>query len=155
MKNIIFATFSSLRLYFSTININLKAVFNVTQILLPNFKSGSSIVNLSSLAGLRALANHAIYSASKAGVDALTRAFALELGSKNIRVNSVNPTVVLTKMSIKYWMAERGDPLKARIPLNRFCELNEVTDAILYLLSDKSSFINGHSLPLEGGFCSA
>lgn len=156
MKNIIFATFSSLRLYFSTININLKAVFNVTQILLSNFKSGSSIVNLSSLAGLRALANHAIYSASKAGVDALTRAFALELGSKNIRVNSVNPTVVLTEMSIKYWtQPERGDPLKARIPLNRFCELKEVTDAILYLLSDKSSFVNGHSLPLEGGFCSA
>ncbi|XP_037045543.1 L-xylulose reductase-like [Bradysia coprophila] len=139
----------------NTININLKAVFNVTQTLLPNFNEGASIVNLSSQAGLRAFANHAVYSASKAGVDALSRAFALELGPRKIRVNSVNPTVVLTEMSIHYWTPERGDPLKARIPLNRFCELNEVTDAIVYLLSDKSSFINGHSLPVEGGFCSA
>lgn len=52
-------------------NVNVKAVFNVTQALLPNFNNGSSIVNLSSLAGLRALANHAIYSASKAAVDAV------------------------------------------------------------------------------------
>lgn len=156
VNNLISDIFFSFRLHFSIININLKAVFNVTQILLPNFNAGSSIVNISSLTGLRAIANHAIYSASKAGVDALTRAFALELGSKNIRVNSVNPTVVLTEMSTKYWtQPERGDPLKARIPLNRFCELNEVTDAIVYLLSDKSSFITGHSLPLEGGYCSA
>lgn len=139
----------------SLLNINLKAVFNVTQTLLKNYKSGSSIVNISSLAGIRAFHNHAAYSASKAGVDALTRAFALELGERKIRVNSVNPTVVLTEMSIHYWTPERGDPLKSRIPLSRFCELNEVSDAILFLLSEKSSFINGHLMPLEGGFCAA
>lgn len=130
-------------------------MFNVTQTLLANFESGCSIVNLSSLAGIRAFANHAAYSASKAGVDALTRAFALELGDRQIRVNSVNPTVVMTEMSKYYWTPERGDPLKARIPLRRFCELKEVSDAILFLLSEKSGFINGHLLPLEGGFCAA
>lgn len=135
-------------------NINVKAVFNVTQALLPNFNNGGSIVNLSSLAGLRALVNHAIYSASKAAVDGLTRAFALELGPRNIRVNSVNPTVVLTKMSIAYWTEpSRSEKMKSRIPLNRFAELKEVSDPIIFLLSDKSSFINGHCMPIEGGCC--
>lgn len=138
----------------STMNINVKAVFNVTQALLPNINDGGSIVNLSSLAGLRALANHSIYSASKAAVDAFTRAFALELAPRNIRVNSVNPTVVMTEMSRTYWSEPtREETMKSKIPLHRFAELNEVTDPILFLLSDKSSFINGHLLPIEGGAC--
>lgn len=135
-------------------NVNVKAVFNVTQALLPNFNDGGSIVNLSSLAGLRAFANHAIYSASKAAVDGLTRAFALELGPRNIRVNSVNPTVVLTAMSIPIWSEPtKAEKMKSRIPLHRFAELNEVSDPIIFLLSEKSSFINGHSMPIEGGCC--
>lgn len=138
---------------FSTINVNVKAVFNVTQSLLPNIVDGGSIVNISSLASLTAFEGHTIYSASKAAVDAITRNLALELGPRNIRVNSVNPTVILTKMSIVNW----SDPVKAQalknhIPLHRFGELKEVTDAIVFLLSDSSTFINGHSLPVEGGF---
>lgn len=133
---------------------NVKAVFNVTQALLPNMSDGSSIVNVSSLASLRSLPNHSMYSASKAAVDSLTRSFALELGPRNIRVNSVNPTVVLTKMSIPNWSdPEKSEKMKSRIPLHRFAELNEVNDPILFLLSEKSSFINGHSLPIEGGCC--
>lgn len=135
-------------------NVNVKAVFNVTQTLLPNINNGGSIVNLSSLAGLHAFANHSIYSASKAAVDALTRSFALELGPRNIRVNSINPTVVLTQMSIPNWSEPtKAERMKSRIPLHRFAELKEVADPIIFLLSDKSSFINGHSVPIEGGFC--
>lgn len=134
--------------------VNVKGVFNVTQTLLPNMNNGGSIVNLSSLAGLRALENHAFYSASKAALDALTRAFALELGPRNIRVNSVNPTVIMTKMSVEYWSEPtREKTMKSRIPLNRFGEFNEVSDPIIFLLSEKSSFINGHCLPIEGGCC--
>ncbi|XP_055301271.1 L-xylulose reductase-like [Sitodiplosis mosellana] len=137
-----------------TMNINVKAIFNVTQALLPNLNDGSSIVNLSSLASLRALPNHSIYSASKAAVDAFTRGFALELAPRNIRVNSVNPTVILTKMSIPNWSEPtKAEKMKSKIPLHRFGELNEVSDPIIFLLSDKSSFINGHSLPIEGGAC--
>lgn len=137
----------------STINVNLKALFNVTQTLLSNIRDGGSIVNVSSLAGMRGVANHAIYSASKAGVDALTRSFALELGPRKIRVNSVNPTVVLTAMSIPNWSDPvKSERLMSRMPLHRFAELNEVSDPIIYLLSEKSSFINGHLLPIEGGF---
>lgn len=126
----------------------------MTQTLLPSINDGASIVNLSSLAGLRALANHSVYSASKAAVDGLTRAFALEFGPRRIRVNSVNPTVILTKMSIPNWSEPtKAEKMKSRIPLHRFGELNEVSDPIIFLLSDKSSFINGNSLPIEGGCC--
>lgn len=134
-------------------NVNVKAIFNISQALLPNIKNGGSIVNISSLAAYSAINNHSVYSASKAAVDALTKSFALELGPRNIRVNSVNPTVVMTKMSRQNW----NDPVKVealwnRIPLHRFAELKEVSDPIIFLLSDQSSFINGHLLPIEGGF---
>lgn len=131
----------------------MKAIFNVTQCVVPHMKSGGSIVNLSSLAGLSAIDGHSVYTATKAAVDGLTKSFALELGPRNIRVNSINPTVVMTEMSKANWK----DPVKnkaytSNIPLGRFAEVHEVVDPIVYLLSDKSSFINGHLLPIEGGY---
>ncbi|XP_004518815.1 L-xylulose reductase [Ceratitis capitata] len=136
-----------------TFDVNIKAVFNVTQALLPKFKTGSSIVMVSSLAASRSFDGHTIYSATKAALDSLTRSLALELGPRQIRVNSVNPTVVLTKMGRDNWSDEKkSGPLLAHIPLNRFCEINEVIDGIAYLLSSKSTFVNGHHLNLEGGY---
>lgn len=134
-------------------DVNIKAVFAVTQSLLPNLRNGSSIVNVSSIAASRSFAGHAAYSATKAALDSLTRSLALELGPRQIRVNSVNPTVVLTRMGRENWSEpEKSGPLLAHIPLKRFCEVREVTDAIAYLLSEKSSFVNGHHINLEGGY---
>lgn len=134
-------------------NINVKAVFNVTQVLSPYFKSGASIVNLSSLAGLRAFPEHSLYHISKAGVDALTRSLALEFGPRNIRVNSVNPTACMTEMGRAVWSdKKKAEGLWSRIPLYRFAEVKEVVDPILFFLGSQSSFVNGHSLPIEGGF---
>lgn len=133
-------------------DINVKAVFNVTQCVIPHMVNGGSIVSLSSLAGLHAFNEHAVYSSSKAAVDALTRTLALELGPKGIRVNSVCPTAVLTSMGRAVWTKEKAAGLLSRIPLNRFGQVKEVTDAIVFFLSDSSSFVNGHHLPLEGGF---
>lgn len=140
--------------FHSTMNVNLKGVFNVTQIVIPNINDGGSIVNVSSLAGLSAIAEirASIYTASKACLDGLTRALALEYGKRNIRVNSVNPTVVLTKNSLHHWSGARGDSLKRRIPLNRFAEVREVVEPIIFLLSEQSSFINGQCIPIEGGY---
>ncbi|XP_070381096.1 L-xylulose reductase-like isoform X1 [Dermacentor albipictus] len=112
-----------------------------------------AIVNVSSQAGIAALANHAVYCASKAALDQLTRVMALELGPHKIRVNSVNPTVTNTPMSLVGW----SDPLKAsnmrsKIPLGRFAEPEEVCDAVLYLLSDHASMITGTVLPVDGGY---
>ncbi|XP_068158935.1 L-xylulose reductase [Drosophila tropicalis] len=134
-------------------NVNIKAVFNVTQALLPKLRDGSSIVNVSSIAASRSFAGHTAYSATKAALDSLTKSLALELGPRKIRVNSVNPTVVLTKMGRDNWSdPAKSGPLLAHIPLNRFCEVQEVVDAIGYLLSNKSTFVNGHHILLEGGY---
>ncbi|XP_053676736.1 L-xylulose reductase [Anopheles nili] len=139
--------------YDRTFDVNVKAAFHVAQILAPKMGPGSSIVNVSSLAGLKAIHGHCVYSMSKAAVDGLTKNLALELGSRKIRVNSVNPTVILTRMGRENWSdPAKADPLKAKIPLGRFGEVDEVVAPIVYLLSDQSSFINGHSLPVEGGF---
>lgn len=142
--------------YDKTMDVNLKACFNVIQSLLPKLENGSSIVNLSSVASLKALADHTVYCMSKAGLDALTRNLALELGPRKIRVNSVNPTVILTRMGRENWSdPQKAGPLLSRIPLNRFGEVKEVVDPVIWLLSDESSYINGHCLPIEGGLMSA
>lgn len=112
-------------------------------------------MNLSSLASQRSFAGHSIYSAAKAGVDSLTKSFVLELGSagRKIRVNSVNPTVILTKMGRDHWSdPAKSAPLLNRIPMHRFGEINEVIEPILFLLSNRSSFVNGESLLIEGGY---
>lgn len=118
-------------------------------------KKSGSVVNISSQASLAGLLNHTVYSASKGGVDAFTRACALELGSYNIRVNSVNPTVIMTEMGRKWWSEpSRGGTMLHKIPLGRFGEVYEVVDAVLFLLSERSSMITGTCLPIDGGFVS-
>lgn len=137
----------------ATFNVNVKAVFNITQSLVPKLKEGAKIVNVSSLASTRSFAGHSAYSATKAALDSLTKSLALELGPKKIRVNSVNPTVILTKMGRDNWSdPKKADPLLNHIPLKRFGEVEEVVNAITYLLGDESSYVNGHQLFLEGGY---
>jgi len=112
-----------------------------------------SIVNVSSQAALVALDDHLSYSASKAALDAATRALCVELGPSGIRVNSVNPTVTLTPMAVLAWSdpAKRAPALQA-IPLRRFAESAEVAAPILFLLSDAASMISGVCLPIDGGY---
>lgn len=115
-----------------------------------------SIVNLSSQASLIALDEHLAYSASKAALDAITRALCLELGPHGIRVNSVNPTVTLTPMAVKVWSApEKRDPMLAAIPLRRFAETEDVVRPVLFLLGDGAAMITGVSLPIDGGYTCA
>ena len=136
--------------------VNVKAVVNVTQIVAKGMierKSGGAIVNVSSQAGIAALKDHLIYSASKGALDAMTKVMALEYGPHGIRTNSINPTVTMTEMAKVGW----SDPVVAqamlsKIPLGRFAEVDDVVDVILYLLSDKADMINGVLLPIDGGF---
>ena len=116
-------------------------------------KRAGSIVNVSSQAALVALDDHLSYSASKAALDAVTRALCIELGPYGIRVNSVNPTVTLTPMAVQAWSdpAKRDPALKA-IPLHRFAESAEVAAPIMFLLSDAASMISGVCLPIDGGY---
>ncbi len=114
---------------------------------------GGSIVNVSSQASLVALRGHVSYGSSKAALDNITRVSALELGRHNIRVNSVNPTVVMTPMSAWHWGRDDvGGPLLAAMPLGRWATEDEIAAPIVFLLSDKASMITGVSLPVDGGF---
>ncbi|CAH2106443.1 unnamed protein product [Euphydryas editha] len=139
-----------------TFDINVKAALNISQVVARKMvenKTPGSIVNISSQASKAALKDHAIYSASKAALDALTRAMALELGPYGIRVNSVNPTVIMTAMAKVGWSdPKKSSEMLAKIPLGRFGEVSEVVNAVVFLLSEKSSMINGVELPIDGGF---
>jgi NAD(P)-dependent dehydrogenase (short-subunit alcohol dehydrogenase family) len=115
--------------------------------------NGGSIVNVSSQASLGALNGHISYGSSKAAVDNITRVSALELGKYNIRVNSVNPTVVMTPMSAWYWGREDiGGPFLKAMPLGRWATEDEIAAPITFLLSDAASMITGVSLPIDGGY---
>ncbi|MFL9881930.1 SDR family oxidoreductase [Paraburkholderia agricolaris] len=116
-------------------------------------KRAGSIVNVSSQAALVALDDHLSYSASKAALDAVTRALCVELGPFGIRVNSVNPTVTLTPMAVQAWSDPvKRDPALKAIPLGRFAESAEVAAPIMFLLSDAASMISGVCLPIDGGY---
>ncbi|CAI2355367.1 unnamed protein product [Caenorhabditis sp. 36 PRJEB53466] len=139
-----------------TFAVNVRGPILIAQLVARNFvdrQIKGSIVNVSSQAAIRPLDNHTVYCASKAALDMVTRCLANELGSQNIRVNSVNPTVVMTDMGRDNW----SDPAKKqkmldRMPIKRFAEVDEVVNAVLFLLSDASSMTTGSALPVDGGF---
>lgn len=117
--------------------------------------NGGAIVNVSSQASPVALRGHISYGSSKAALDNITRVSALELGRYGIRVNSVNPTVVMTEMSAFYWgRPEIGEPFLQQMPLGRWATEDEIAAPIVFLLSDGASMISGVSLPIDGGFTS-
>jgi len=138
------------------ININARGallVIKYTSRSMIRLGNGGSIVNVSSQASLVALNGHISYGSSKAAVDNITRVSALELGKHNIRVNSVNPTVVMTPMSAWYWGREDiGGPFLQAMPLGRWATEDEIAAPITFLLSDAASMITGVSLPIDGGY---
>ncbi len=115
--------------------------------------NGGAIVNVSSQASLVGLAGHISYASSKGAVDAMTRVCALELGKYNIRVNAVNPTVVMTPMSEWYWGREDiGGPLLETMPLHKWATEEDCAGPIVFLLSDAAAMISGVCLPVDGGY---
>ncbi len=114
---------------------------------------GGSIVNVSSQASLVGLSGHISYASSKGAVDAMTRVSALELGPHGIRVNAVNPTVVMTPMSEWYWGREDiGPPFLEKMPLRKWATEMDCAGPIVFLLSDASAMVSGVCLPVDGGF---
>ncbi|XP_075702583.1 L-xylulose reductase [Rhinoderma darwinii] len=137
-------------------DVNVRAAILVSQIVARQMIERGvpgAIVNVSSQASQVALQNHSVYCATKGALDMLTKVMALELGPKKIRVNCVNPTVVMTDMGRANWSdANKAASMLNRIPLGRFAEVDDVVHSILFLLSDKSAMITGSCLPVDGGY---
>lgn len=125
----------------------------MTRTVIPHLKPGSSIVNVSSIAGSRAMAGWAIYNASKFGVVGFSKSMALELGPKGIRVNVVAPGQIHTPTNI----AVRKGPeaiertAEAACAMGRFGTVEEVAAVVLFLMSDAASYVNGAVIDVDGG----
>ena len=92
-----------------------------------------------------------VYSSSKAALDHAARIQALELGPHQIRVNTVRPTVVLTKLALENWAEDKLAAMKAAVPLGTLPQPADVAQAVAWLLSDHSRFVTGASIPVDGG----
>lgn len=135
------------------LTINLKSVFNITkQVVRPMMKARKgSIINMSSIIGIRGNAGQSSYAASKAGIIGFTKSMAQELGSRNIRCNAIAPGFVETDMTQYLKEGEAAKAFIEKIPLGRFSTGDEIADAALYLASDMSSYVTGQVLSVCGG----
>jgi NAD(P)-dependent dehydrogenase (short-subunit alcohol dehydrogenase family) len=115
---------------------------------------GGAIVNTSSIAGLIGLPTAAHYVAAKHGVVGLTRTAALEYAGDGIRVNCVNPGYIQTPMT-RETMEERFDEIMAKVPVRRLGLPEEIAEAVVWMCSDKASFMTGASHSVDGGYCAA
>ena len=138
-----------------TMAVNMRAPFLLAQTLAPQMiaQKAGKIINVSSQAGVIAVEDHGAYSASKGGINMLTKVMTAEWAKHNIQTNAVCPNVILTPMGEKVWGApEKGDPMKAKTPLGRFGKPVEVADMILYLASSASDFVCGEIMMIDGGY---
>ena len=134
------------------INVNLKSVFNTVKAATRTFmkQKAGSIINLTSVVGLKGNPGQANYAASKAGIIGFTKSVALELGSRNIRSNAIAPGFIETEMT-EQLDQKTVDSWRAAIPLRRGGTPQDVSDCVLYLASDLSSYVTGQVLQVDGG----
>jgi NAD(P)-dependent dehydrogenase (short-subunit alcohol dehydrogenase family) len=138
-------------------NVNVRAPFYLMQRAMPHLiRSQGSVVNVSSVTGLRAFPGILAYCASKAAVDQLTRCAALELASQGVRVNAVNPGVVLTGLHRSGGMTEAAysaflEHSKTTHPLGRVGRPEEVAELIFFLASERAGWITGATVSIDGG----
>ena len=137
-------------------NVNFKGAFFTLQKFLPVLKDGASVINLSSINAYTGMPNTAVYAASKAALNSLTRTAAYELAPRHIRVNAVNPGPVNTAIFGKLGLPddaikEFATAMQNRIPLKRFGEPDDIANLVAFLASDKSSFITGAEYNIDGG----
>jgi len=148
---------TSLEDWSAMLRINLDSVFILTQEALPHLRAhAGNIVNVSSVTGVRAFPGVLAYCVSKAGLDQFTRCVALELAESGVRVNAVNPGVVVSNLHRRGGMDEDAyaaflEHSRTTHPLGRVGEPNDIADAIVYLASDRAGWVTGVTLSLDGG----
>lgn len=136
----------------SVLTVNLKSVYNLTKaVIMPMIKqNGGSIINMSSVVGVSGNAGQTNYSASKAGIIGFTKSIAKELGSRNIRCNSIAPGFIISEMTDKLSESVKNDWIN-KIPLKRGGKPEDVANTALFLASELSSYINGQTIHVCGG----
>jgi 3-oxoacyl-[acyl-carrier protein] reductase len=132
---------------------NLKSVFNMTkQVIKPMMKARKgSIINMSSIVGMRGNAGQSSYAASKAGIIGFTKSIAAELGSRNVRCNAIAPGFIETDMTHYLKEGEAAQAFLSKIPLGRFGSTEEIANVTLFLASDMSSYVTGQTISTCGG----
>jgi NAD(P)-dependent dehydrogenase (short-subunit alcohol dehydrogenase family) len=148
---------TSLEAWDAMLNINLRAIFYLMQKAVPSLvERRGNVVNVSSVTGMRAFPGVLAYCVSKAGVDQLTRCAALELAAKGVRVNAVNPGVVVTEIHRRGGMTEEQydsflERSKQTHPLGRVGQTREIAELVFFLASDRASWITGATYSIDGG----
>jgi gluconate 5-dehydrogenase/3-oxoacyl-[acyl-carrier protein] reductase len=136
------------------LDVNVRGVLLFTVAVLPAMLAAGSgsIVSLSSISGVRGTPRRAVYAASKAAIDGMTRALAMEYGPRGIRANAVAPGVVPTALWVEH-LAKPGvaDDVLATIPIRRLTEAEEIADVVTFLASDASRAITGETIAADGG----
>ena len=137
----------------AVLDTNVTGVFNVTRAVVPYMTSqrAGTIINLSSVAGDKGGRGQTNYAASKGAINAFTRALAVELAPRKIRVNGVAPGVIETEMSAAV-RDQAGDAVLARILLRRYGTPQEVAHAVWFLASAYASYVTGQIISIDGGF---
>lgn len=148
---------TNLEQYDRLMNTNVRSIYHLTMLAVPHLiKTKGSIVNVSSVNGIRSFPGVLAYNISKTAVDQFTRCVALELASKSVRCNSVNPGVTVTNLHKRSGMNEEAyakflEHSKNTHALGRPGQVDELAEAIAFLASDAASFITGTNLPVDGG----
>lgn len=148
---------TSLETWEQVMAVNASGVFYgmKTQIPIMLEQGGGVILNTASIAGLRGLPNAVAYSASKHAVVGMTKTAAMEYARNNIRINALCPVFTVSPMfdptALDKVAPGIPDKLKASIPMKRFASAEEQVGAMMWLCSDKASFVTGHALPVDGG----
>lgn len=135
------------------VEVNLLGPLHCAQAVLPHFvrARGGVLLNVSSVAAVSPSRGQAVYAATKGGLEALTRALAVEYGRKGVRVHAIRPGPTKTDM-FAATQAAAGDEVRARIPLRRFAQPEEVAELAVFLLSDRAAFVTGSVHPVDGGY---
>src|SRR5690606_18636372 len=133
------------------IQANLKSVYNLCkQVIRPMMKARrGSIINMSSIVGMRGNAGQSSYAASKAGIIGFTKSLAQEMGGRNIRCNAIAPGFIQTDMT-DYLQGEGAEQWYDKIPMRRFGQPEEVASLALFLASDESAYVSGQVISICG-----
>ena len=137
-----------------TMAINLRAPFFLSRAVAKVMQKhgGGRIVNIASQAAVIALDKHVSYCASKAGMVSMTEVLAVEWAADGITVNAISPTVVETPLGKRAWAGALGEEMKKKIPVGRFAQPDEISAAVLYLVSEHTKIITGANLMIDGGY---